>query len=71
MLTFKKVAVTLSILGWTMSGALAEDYDIKVATPETPPSFDNLYLQIAYEKGIFKKNGLNVTQFIQLKGGPL
>jgi len=71
MLTPKPVAVALTILGLAMSVASAEDYDIKVATPETPPSFDNLYLQVAYEKGIFKKNGLNVTSFIQLKGGPL
>ncbi len=49
----------------------AEEYAIKVATPETPPSFHNLYLQIAYELGIFKKNGLIVSEFIQLKGGPL
>jgi NitT/TauT family transport system substrate-binding protein len=71
MLTFKRAATALAIFGLTISGAFAEDYDIKVVTPETPPSFDNLYLQVAYEKGIFKKNGLNVTSFIQLKGGPL
>jgi NitT/TauT family transport system substrate-binding protein len=71
MCTLKHAVTALTVLGWMMSGASAEEYDIKVATPETPPSFDNLYLQVAYEKGIFKKNGLNVTSFIQLKGGPL
>jgi NitT/TauT family transport system substrate-binding protein len=71
MSTLKRAAVALTILTLAMSGASAEEYDIKVVTPETPPSFDNLYLQVAYEKGIFKKNGLNVTSFIQLKGGPL
>jgi len=71
MRTLKHAVTALTMLGWIMSGASAEEYDIKVATPETPPSFDNLYLQVAYEKGIFKKNGLNVTSFIQLKGGPL
>lgn len=71
MRTLKHAMTALTVLGWMMSGASAEEYDIKVATPETPSSFDNLYLQVAYEKGIFKKNGLNVTSFIQLKGGPL
>lgn len=71
MRTLKHAVTALTVLGWIMSGASAEEYDIKVATPETPSSFDNLYLQVAYEKGIFKKNGLNVTSFIQLKGGPL
>jgi NitT/TauT family transport system substrate-binding protein len=44
---------------------------IKVAAPETPPSFHNLYLQVAWEKGIFAKNGIEVADFMQLKGGPL
>jgi NitT/TauT family transport system substrate-binding protein len=71
MRTLKRAVTALTVLGWVMSSASAEEYTIKVATPETPPSFDNLYLQVAYDKGIFKKNGLNVTEFIQLKGGPL
>jgi len=71
MLALKHAAIALTVLGLAISAASAEDYNIKVVTPETPPSFDNLYLQVAYEKGIFKKNGLNVTSFIQLKGGPL
>jgi NitT/TauT family transport system substrate-binding protein len=71
MRTLKQAITALTVAGCLMSCASAEEYDIKVATPETPPSFDNLYLQVAYEKGIFKKNGLNVTSFIQLKGGPL
>jgi ABC-type nitrate/sulfonate/bicarbonate transport system substrate-binding protein len=51
--------------------AEAEEYRIKIAAPETPPSFHNLYLQVAYEKGIFKKNGIIVDEFMQMKGGPL
>lgn len=71
MRSLKYAAAVLTALGLTMSVARAEEYDLKVVTPETPPSFDNLYLQVAYEKGIFKKNGLNVVSFTQLKGGPL
>lgn len=51
--------------------ALAEDYTIKVAAPETPPSFHNLYLQIAYENGFFEMHGIKVGEFMQMKGGPL
>ena len=71
MLSIKQLAIALTIAGATALSAQAEEYNIRVATPETPPSFDNLYLQIAYDKGFFKKNGLNVTEFMQLKGGPL
>ena len=68
----KLYAVALSLMGSVTCGALrAEEYNITVVTPETPTSFINLYLQIAYEKGFFKKNGLNVVEFLQLKGGPL
>jgi ABC-type nitrate/sulfonate/bicarbonate transport system substrate-binding protein len=65
----KHFAFALALMGST--SLHAEEYSIKVATPETPPSFDNLYLQIAHDKGFFKKNGLIVTDFMQLKGGPL
>jgi NitT/TauT family transport system substrate-binding protein len=51
--------------------AFAEDYTIKLAAPETPPSFHNLYLQIAYEKGFFERHGIKVGEFMQMKGGPL
>lgn len=71
MVRLKHAVAALAIFGLGLSVASAEEYDIKVVTPETPPSFDNLYLQVAYEKGFFKKNGLNVTSFTQLKGGPL
>jgi len=71
MLTMKRAALAVIMLGVAMSGASAEDYDINIVTPETPSSFDNLYLQVAYDKGFFQKNGLNVKSFIQLKGGPL
>jgi NitT/TauT family transport system substrate-binding protein len=44
---------------------------VKVATGVTPPSMHNIFLHVAHERGLFRDNGLNVTDFIQLRGGPL
>jgi NitT/TauT family transport system substrate-binding protein len=67
----KLLAATVLAGASLLGQARAEDYTIKVAAPETPPSFHNLYLQVAFEKGIFEKNGIKVSEFIQMKGGPL
>src|SRR5690348_16915273 len=44
---------------------------VKIATGVTPPSIHNIYLHVAYERGFLRDNGINVTDFIQLRGGPL
>jgi len=44
---------------------------VKIATSVTPPSIHNISLHVAHEQGFFRANGLNVTNFIQLRGGPL
>src|SRR5262245_30289800 len=44
---------------------------VKVATGVTPPSIHNIFLHVAYERGFFRDNGINVVDFIQLRGGPL
>jgi NitT/TauT family transport system substrate-binding protein len=49
----------------------AQSASIKIATAVTPPSIHNIYMHVAYERGLFKENGINVTDFIQLRGGPL
>jgi NitT/TauT family transport system substrate-binding protein len=67
----KLLVAALLICASSFRPVQAEEYTIKVAAPETPPSFHNLYLQIAHEKGIFKKNGITVDEFMQMKGGPL
>jgi ABC-type nitrate/sulfonate/bicarbonate transport system substrate-binding protein len=53
------------------AAARADEVTIKIATPETPPSMHNLYLQVAYERGFFEKHGIKVSQLMQLNGGPL
>ena len=44
---------------------------VKVATGVTPPSIYNIWLHVAYERGFFRDNGIEVTELIQLRGGPL
>lgn len=44
---------------------------LKIATSVTPPSLHNIALHVAYERGMFRANGINVTEFLQLRGGPL
>ena len=44
---------------------------IKIAAGVTPPSIHNIYLHVAYERGFFHSNGINVTDLFQLRGGPL
>jgi len=45
--------------------------NIKIATGVTPPSIHNIYMHVAYERGMFRENGINVTDLLQLRGGPL
>ncbi len=49
----------------------AQDVSIKVVSPITPPSINNLYLHVAYERGFLRKYGVNVSEFLQVRGGPL
>lgn len=71
----RKVAVlTCAMLGFLTFGASdphAQEISIKVAAATTPPSMHNLPLHVAYERGFFQKQGIKVTEFLQLRGGPL
>src|SRR3979411_404661 len=49
----------------------AQSATIKLATSAAPPSIHNIYLHVAYERGFFRQNGIAVSEFIQLRGGPL
>lgn len=44
---------------------------IRLATGVTPPSIHNIFLHIANGRGFFRANGIHITDFIQLAGGPL
>jgi ABC-type nitrate/sulfonate/bicarbonate transport system substrate-binding protein len=49
----------------------AQSATIKVATSTAPPSIHNIYLHVAYERGFYRDNGIKVSEFLQLRGGPL
>jgi NitT/TauT family transport system substrate-binding protein len=44
---------------------------VRIATGVTPPSIHNIWLHVAYERGFLRDNGIDVAEFIQLRGGPL
>jgi NitT/TauT family transport system substrate-binding protein len=44
---------------------------VKIATAAVPPSIHGIWLHVAYELGFFQRNGIDVAEFIQLRGGPL
>lgn len=68
---FGALALAATVASTLSAAAYAQDIPIRVATPETPPSMHNLYLQVAYERGFFQKYGLKVTEFLELSGGTL
>ena len=44
---------------------------VKIASGVTPPSLHNIFLHVAYERGLFRANDIDVTELVQLRGGPL
>ena len=44
---------------------------VKIASGVTPPSIHTIWLHVALERGFFRSNGVEVADFMQLRGGPL
>ena len=57
----------------SLSGApaAAQPYKLRVATVGVPPSMHTLYMQVAFEEGIYRRNGLIVDELVPLAAGPL
>src|SRR5262249_22985608 len=51
--------------------ASAEPVRLRVATVGVPPSLHTLYMHVAFEEGIYRRNGLVVDELVQLAAGPL
>jgi ABC-type nitrate/sulfonate/bicarbonate transport system substrate-binding protein len=51
--------------------AVAQPYKLRVATVGVPPSMHTLYMQVAFEEGIYRRNGLAVDELVPLAAGPL
>lgn len=60
------------LLAAAISSALAADpVKVRVASVSVPPSMHTLYMQVAYEEGIYRRNGLQVDEILQMNSGPL
>jgi ABC-type nitrate/sulfonate/bicarbonate transport system substrate-binding protein len=53
------------------ASAVAQPYKLRVATVGVPPSMHTLYMQVALEEGIYRRNGLAVEELVPLAAGPL
>jgi ABC-type nitrate/sulfonate/bicarbonate transport systems, periplasmic components len=60
------------LLAAAMSSSFAADpVKVRVASVSVPPSMHTLYMQVAYEEGIYRRNGLEVDDILQMNSGPL
>jgi NitT/TauT family transport system substrate-binding protein len=68
-------AIFSAVLGLFISlmtpAAAQEPFKLRVASVNSPPSLHTLYMRVAQEEGIYKRNGLNVDEIISLTSGPL
>lgn len=65
---------------WAVSGVLAmlsipvaaqDLVKVRIASVSVPPSMHTLYMHVALDEGIYKRNGLLVEGLLQLTSGPL
>src|SRR3977135_1424174 len=49
----------------------AEPIKLRIASVSVPPSMHTLFMHVAYEEGIYARNGLAVDGIVQLNSGPL
>ncbi len=59
------------LLNTTFTALAAEPIKLRIASVGVPPSMHTLYMQVAYEEGIYRRNGLDVDELVQLAAGPL
>jgi len=51
--------------------AAQQPFKLRVASVNLPPSMHTLYMRVAQEEGIYRRNGLAVDEIISLTSGPL
>jgi NitT/TauT family transport system substrate-binding protein len=57
--------------GFATPAVSAEPFKLRVASVNQPPSMHTLYMRVALEEGIYRRNGLDVGDVISLTSGPL
>ena len=64
-------AVLSLLVGLITPAAAQERFKLRIASVNSPPSMHTLYMRVAQEEGIYKRNGLDVDDVISLTSGPL
>jgi ABC-type nitrate/sulfonate/bicarbonate transport system substrate-binding protein len=64
-------AVLGLLIGVTSPTFSQERFKLRIASVNSPPSMHTLYMRVAQEEGIYKRNGLDVDEIISLTSGPL
>ena len=67
----KLAGLSLLVAQAVTAAAVAQPYKLRVATVGVPPSMHTLYMQVAFEEGIYRRNGLAVDELVPLAAGPL
>jgi NitT/TauT family transport system substrate-binding protein len=67
----KLAAIGLAATQMLAASANAQPYKLKVATVGVPPSMHTLYMHVAFEEGIYRRNGVIVDELVQLSAGQL
>src|ERR1051325_1454906 len=66
------VTLAFAMLASLATPAAAQaPFKLRIASVNSPPSMHTLYMRVAFEEGIYKKNGLDVSEIISLTSGPL
>jgi ABC-type nitrate/sulfonate/bicarbonate transport system substrate-binding protein len=69
---YATVLAALCLLLVPMTPAVPQaPFKLRIASVNSPPSMHTLYMRIAHEEGIYKRNGLDVDDIISLTSGPL
>jgi NitT/TauT family transport system substrate-binding protein len=59
------------VLGLAAPASAAEPFKLRIASVNFPPSMHTLYMRVAQDEGIYRRNGLAVDDIISLTSGPL
>jgi NitT/TauT family transport system substrate-binding protein len=71
MRSLRSAAVALLLAGVVTPAVAQQPFKLRVASVNLPPSMHTLYMRIAQDEGIYKRNGLAVDDVISLTSGPL
>ena len=71
MRSFQAAGAVLLLASLIAPAAAQQPFKLRVASVNLPPSMHTLYMRVAQEEGIYRRNGLAVDEIISLTSGPL